>query len=255
MSFDSIGLNLKKQFATKAHLPDFVETLCSKKSDGKEIALFDADGTLWVDDVADDFTQYALDTDFINEKELWAEYLKRYPIDPPAACEFLLNLYRGMGLTEVQEAARNWWKAHSERNWIEEVMTSLFHLSDAGYRVWVVTASPTELIAPIQSFLPVDEVIGIDFEVDSQGTITGRAAGIVCAGAGKAKKVRSLAQAESIVFSAGNSMMDIPMIEIADPIRWAVYPNAEFEAQALERGWLLLKRPASFKEEAKFLSK
>ena len=232
-------------------LPSFVKDL-PDRGNGL-LSLFDADGTLWVDDVADDFTKYALQNGLLPRGGLWDEYLEIYAKHPPSGCRFLLHLYEGMLRNEVVRMAEDWWEKNSKRNWVGEVMESMYDLSDRGYRIWVVTASPTDLIAPIEKFLPVERVIGIDFEVDSENRITGSYAGILCAAAGKAEKVLSLSENSPILFSAGNSSMDIPMIEISSQVKWAIYPNEEFKKQAEEKAWPILPRPEDFKEEAKFL--
>lgn len=234
------------------HLPSFVDQL-PKNGKGK-VALFDADGTLWRDDVADDFTKHAIDSGVLKEGHLWSQYLKIYAENPPEGCRFLLNLYKGVLHDQVKTSAQKWWSGQRNRNWVVEVMAALGELHQRGYEIWVVTASPTDLIAPIMDFLPVDRVIGIDFEVDSEGHLTGAHSGILCAHHGKAEKVNHLLKSQSleICFSAGNSMMDIPMIEVSRVIRWAVYPNEEFHREADLRGYEILRRPQDFVEEQKF---
>jgi hypothetical protein len=53
-------------------------------------------------------------------------------------------------------------------------------------------------------------------------------------------------------FAAGNGSLDGAMMALAD-VAWSVYPNPEFEVYSREQGWHLLRRPADFVEEEKFL--
>ena len=52
------------------------------------------------------------------------------------------------------------------------------------------------------------DIVGMDFEVDARGILTGKHAGISCAGPGKAEKVRSLWPGP-IQFAAGNAMAGV----------------------------------------------
>ncbi len=229
-------------------IPDFVRAL--PPCEGDAIAIWDADGTLWVDDVADDFTCWMIDQGHA-PGELWPRYMEIYRDDHPAGCRFLLTLYTGWNVDELQDLVELWWRERAHRNWIDEVVEALYHVTDLGYPNWIVSGTPTDFLLPLMHFLPFDAVVGMDFET-SGVTITGRHAGISCAGPGKAEKVISLAEGRKVAFAAGNGSLDGPMMEIAD-VAWSVYPNPDFERFSRERGWPILPRPADFVEEAKFL--
>ena len=229
-------------------IPDFVAAL--PPCDGGAVTIWDADGTLWVDDVADDFTCWMIDQGHI-PGELWPRYMEIYRDDHPAGCRFLLTLYAGMDAAALQDLVELWWLEHAARSWIDEVVEALYHLADLGYPVWIVSGTPTDFLLPLLHVLPAHAIVGMDFELDGL-TITGRHAGISCAGQGKADKVRSLVGDEPVRFAAGNGSLDGPMMEMAD-LAWSVYPNPDFERHSEEQGWPILRRPADFVEEAKFL--
>ncbi|MBT3586301.1 MAG: HAD-IB family phosphatase [Halobacteriovoraceae bacterium] len=231
-------------------LPGFVENLPIEGQD--RLALFDADGTLYTDDVADDFAVYALQQKIISSEEIWQEYLELYPRDPVAGCALALKLYRGLASAELSQLVEKWWQTHAKRNWVTPVMEALFHLKSRGYTIWVVTGTATEFLEPLRTVLPIDKILGMDFEYDQQGLITGEVAGIACAGEGKAIKVRSLWSGGSIDFACGNSMMDIPMLELSQKLCWSVYPDQDFHNEALKRQWQITPRPVDFTEENKF---
>lgn len=215
------------------------------------ICLFDADGTLWVDDVADDFTQWMIDAGHISG-DRWLEYMHIYKDDAPAGCRFLLSLYTGMSRARLTGYVAEFWTQHAERNWVMEVIAGMHELANKGYAIWVVTGSPTDFMLPLLEILPVAKVVGMDFEFDDAEIITGRHAGISCAGQGKADKVVALAGGAPISFACGNGDLDGPMMSLAAQA-WAVYPNPKFAAYAEAQGWPVLPRPADFQEEAKFL--
>ena len=60
-------------------VPDFVRAL---PEDGAgRLALFDADGTLWRDDVADDFASWMLAEGHFRSQVSWDEYIRVYRDD------------------------------------------------------------------------------------------------------------------------------------------------------------------------------
>ena len=213
------------------------------------IAAFDADGTLWTDDVADDFTTWMIGRGEV-PGERWAEYMRIYRDDPPAGCRFLLTLYRGLEIGLVTERVEHWWLHHARRRWIREVVEALHHVVDGGYGLWIVSGTPTDFLIPLERMFEVERIVGMDFELDG-GLITGRHEGISCAGTGKAEKLIALAGERPIALCCGNGSLDGPMMEVAERA-WSVYPDEAFEAYSRERGWPVLPRPADFVEEEKF---
>lgn len=227
--------------------PDFVRAL---PTDGSgRLAIFDADGTLWRDDVADDFATWMLAQGHFVGDATWDEYIRIYRDDHGAGCAYMLRFYAGLEEARVRELVDAWWH-RADRNWVPEVIEALQWLGDHGYAVWIVTGSPTATMRPLLDFLPVERVVGMDFEVEA-GVITGRLRGISCTDGGKAVKVRSLWSGGPIELAAGNGSLDAAMIALGERVRWSVYPNAAFEALSRERGWSVLPRPADFVEEAK----
>ena len=229
-------------------VPEFVRAL---PDDGAgQIALFDADGTLWCDDVADDFVRWLIDQGHVATGGLWDEYLRVYREDHGAGCELMLRFYAGSALADIRRLAQRWW-GQADRRWILPALESLRWLAARGYSNWIVTGSPTETMRPLLGVLPIDRIVGMDFEVDSNGIITGALAGMACTDEGKALKVRHLYGPGPISFAAGNGSLDEAMIALSERVAWAVYPNAEFAQVAERRGWHVLRRPADFVEEAK----
>ncbi len=184
--------------------------------------------------------------------ELWPTYMRIYRNDPPTGCRYLLTFYAGMTRAELAGHLDHWWREHSARAWIWEVVEALHLLADKGYPLWVVSGTPTDFLLPLQHMLPVAEVVGMDFGVDGEGRITGRHSGISCAGEGKAEKVIDLLGGRIVRFCAGNGSLDGPMMRLAE-VAWSVYPNPDFARYSKEQGWPILPRPPDFVEELKFV--
>ncbi len=229
-------------------VPEFVTAL---PSDGHgKLALFDADGTLWRDDAADDFARWMIDNGHVQIGDGWNEYLGIYRQDHAAGCAYMLSFYTGLSQQQLHQKIWQWWQG-ADRNWVSEVLESLLWLAERDYSIWVVTGSPTDVMLPLQDFLPVTKVVGMDFELDARNVITGRLSGISCTDAGKADKVRHLAGDVPVVFTAGNGSLDAAMLELSSDVIWSVYPNPAFHELSASKGWHILPRPADFVEEAK----
>jgi phosphoserine phosphatase len=238
-----------RQTRDSALLPDFISAI--PQNDGKGVVIYDADGTLWVDDVADDFTQWMIAEGHV-PGEGWPTYMRIYREDPPIGCEVLLRFYAGLSRGDLAEHVELWWREHAHRGWVDEVMESLFHLrDDKGYPIWICSGTPTDLLLPLQHIVGASEIVGMDFELDRRGHISGFPHGVPCAGQGKSNKLASLLGSRHVAFCAGNGSLDGPMMELAR-CAWSVYPDADFARHSEARGWPILPRPADFVEEEKF---
>lgn len=221
-------------------VPSFIRDM--PDNDEPRLAVFDADGTLWEHDVADGCTLWLLQQGVLDTRALWPRYEEVYAADPPTGCEFLLRLYAGQRPDELQRHIQRYWEGDGRRDWIEQVVDSVHHLHERGYRIWVATGTPTDIVLPVMRYLPVERVLGMDFEVDAQGLITGRLDGIRCAGPGKAEKIRSLWDGP-VQLVAGNALLDESMLRLARDVAWVVHPTAELEAIARAEGWPVLPSP------------
>ncbi len=239
-------------------VPDHIRTLpvtataSQAVAAAETLAIFDADGTLWTDDVADDFTCWMIDQGHVDGAR-WKEYMGVYAADPPTGCEFLLTFYTGMSPELLARFVQTWWDHHAHRRWIPEVVEALRWVNEQGYAVWIVSGTPTDFLLPLQRMLPVARVVAMDFALDGAGRITGYPAGIPCAGEGKRRKLHTLLDHRAVALAVGNGTLDGPMMALAGQA-WAVYPNPDFAAHSRARGWPILPRPPDFIEEEKFAS-
>src|SRR4051812_38920974 len=109
----------------------------------------------------------------------------------------------------------------------------------AGRRVFIVSASPEEIVEPLAGYLGVDEAISSQATVDADGRYTGEMA-VYAYGPYKADIMRELAEAQGIDLEASyaysDSYTDIPMLEaVGHPV--AVNPDRVLLKVARERGW------------------
>jgi HAD superfamily hydrolase (TIGR01490 family) len=109
----------------------------------------------------------------------------------------------------------------------------------AGHRVYLVSASPEEIVLPLADLLGVDGAICSRGEVDEQGRYTGRMA-FYASGESKATAMRELAERVGVDLAASSaysdSATDLPMLEaVGRPV--AVNPDRALAKIARERGW------------------
>lgn len=221
-------------------LPPFVARL--QLLDEPRLALFDADGTLWDNDIADDCTLWMIATGRVKTAAKWDEYKRLVAADGAAGSRFLLELYAGLDRVTLLGHVDTYWREFMKLDYIDETVEVLRHLHGKGFRVWVVTGSPTDFLEPLKGQLPVERIVGMDFEVDARGVVTGRHDGISCVGEGKAEKVRSL-WSGPIQFAAGNSLLDEAMLRLARDVAWVVHPYANLERVARAEGWEVMPAP------------
>ncbi len=117
-----------------------------------------------------------------------------------------------------------------------------FHQA-AGRKVFIVSASPEEVVAPLARYLGVDEAIATRAELDSEGRYTGRTE-LYCYGPDKVVAIEQAAKRDNVDLAASyaysDSASDLPMLEaVGHPV--AVNPNRELLRAAKERGWEVVR--------------
>jgi HAD superfamily hydrolase (TIGR01490 family) len=109
----------------------------------------------------------------------------------------------------------------------------------AGRLVYLVSASPEEIVAPLARHLGLDGIIASRARLDAEGRYTGEVA-FYCYGDQKVEAIEELATVEGIdlthSFAYTDSATDLPMLRaVGHPI--AVNPDRELTRVALAEGW------------------
>ena len=112
------------------------------------------------------------------------------------------------------------------------------HQAD-GRRVFIISASPEEIVNPLAQYLGVDEAIASRALLDEHGRYTGDVA-FYSYGPYKAEAMREVAEAQGIdleaSFAYSDSITDLPMLElVGNPV--VVNPDRELGRIARSRGW------------------
>ena len=130
-----------------------------------------------------------------------------------------------------------------------EALELIRHHQAEGRRVYVVSASPEEVVAPLARHLGADQAIATRARIDADGRYTGDVE-FYSYGPFKAEAMRAEAElhdidlAESYAYT--DSATDLPMLEaVGHPV--AVNPDRALLKAATERGWEIqvFERPIS----------
>ena len=124
---------------------------------------------------------------------------------------------------------------------------------EAGRDVWIISASPIEVVGELAKALEIAGAMGTESEI-VDGCYTGKLAAPFCYGEGKAEHIRKLAAERGYdlahCYSYSDSASDLPMMQIVGhPV--AVNPDRAMEAVAHRRGWPIVEFNRQAKQVAK----
>ena len=125
----------------------------------------------------------------------------------------------------------------------DEALDLIAQHKAAGHKVFIVSASPEEIVAPLARYLGVDAHLATRSEIDAEGRYSGRMA-FYCYGPEKAVAMRAVAEAEDIDLDASyaysDSATDLPMLEcVGHPV--VVNPDRELLRAAKDKEWEVLE--------------
>ncbi len=141
--------------------------------------------------------------------------------------ESMLAVTKGWDRAQVRQIVRETMLQTMEPIMYAEALELMELHRAAGHRVYLVSASPEEIVLPLADLLGVDGAICSRGEVDEQGRYTGRMA-FYAYGESKATAMRELAARTGIDLAASSaysdSATDLPMLEaVGRPV--AVNPD------------------------------
>jgi HAD superfamily hydrolase (TIGR01490 family) len=153
--------------------------------------------------------------------------------------ESMLAMTKGWDRAQVRQIVREALLQTIEPIMYAEALELMELHRAAGHRVYLVSASPEEIVLPLTDMLGVDGAICSRGEVDGENRYTGRMA-FYAYGPEKATAMRELAERVGIDLAASSaysdSATDLPMLEaVGRPV--AVNPDRALAKVARERGW------------------
>jgi len=217
------------------------------------LAVFDADGTLWADDLGETHLHVLADDGLVAPGQgytsLLDEYLARCATDVDDAYAWGAQILAGLRESRVAESAVEAWRRHRPRLLapLEAIVRALHR---AGVEVVVVSASNRWVIEAAVKELGVgpDKIIAVDLERDGP-ELTGTVVQPMPNGKGKVDAIDvHLGRRPTLAF--GNSVHDVPMLQSAAlgvfvlaTTQQAPQLSKPLEAIRSEAGWLYLGVP------------
>ena len=147
--------------------------------------------------------------------------------------ESALRITRGWDQARISAIVRDTLTEVIDPIVYDEALDLIREHQAAGRRVYIISASPEEIVAPLALYLGVDEAIASRAELDDEGRYTGevefysygpfKADAIV-----EAARLHDIDLAESYAYS--DSATDLPMLEIVGPPGRGRTPIASWRA-------------------------
>jgi len=153
--------------------------------------------------------------------------------------ESALRITRGWEQARIMAVVRDTLTDVIEPIVYDEALQLIRDHQAAGRRVFLISASPEEIVAPLAQFLGVDEAISTRACLDDEGRYTGEVE-FYAYGPHKAEAMHAAALEQGIdlaaSFAYSDSVTDVPMLEsVGHPV--AVNPDRDLLRTARERDW------------------
>lgn len=200
-------------------------------------AAFDADGTLWADDIGEAFLR-DLEAEGLVPAGTWRAYEVRLAADHVDAYGFAVTAMSGLPESLVAAKAEAFFPRHFEGRLFPAVRELVSALGGAGVRLAIVSASNRWLIEAAARILGVPHVAGVAVEVEG-GRLTDRLIQPLPSGEGKVEWARRLL-GDVPALAVGNGEIDLPLLRAARH-RVVICPSSGPEtvaaAEGRRQGW------------------
>ncbi|NMC69956.1 MAG: HAD-IB family phosphatase [Myxococcales bacterium] len=219
-----------------------VATALLRPRDGRRVACFDADGTLWTEDIGESFLRWLLAGPLEHlvaaDPRVYEKYEARVRRSLTDGYGWAVQLMAGLREADVVRWARQ--HAAAWPNYRPAMLELLRGLAAAGVEVWLVSASNHWVVAAtgMRIGLPFERTIGVRTEVEN-GILTDRIVPPMPCEGGKVEAIdRFIGRRPDL--AVGDGLGDLAMLEVA-AARLCVGLRTRRDAPLLrvarERGW------------------
>jgi HAD superfamily phosphoserine phosphatase-like hydrolase len=209
---------------------------------GRRVAVFDADGTLWYEDIGEAFLRWlaagGLIAGYPEATEVWAEYERRVAESRVEGYTWAVRIMAGLKDEDVSRWCRQ--MAFAWPNLRAPMVKLIAGLQAEGFETWIVSASNRWIIEAAAPFvgIPLERVVGIEVQVQD-GVLTSRPVYPRPCSQGKVDAIQKYIGVRPI-FVFGDSMGDFEMLAFAEQpmvVGRRDRPDNELVRQAAGRGW------------------
>ena len=233
----------------KRKLQSLLDDLEKHRPQGRAVAAFDADGTLWDTDLGEGLFHYQINNRLVPlPNDPWGHYnwMKSH-VSHPAAYLWLAQINKDIPLTKVREWAETS-VASQPLPIFEEQQRIIEKLKALDVEIYIVTASIKWAVEPGARRLGLsqDQVLGIETEI-RDGLVTDVQKGVITYREGKAQAILAHTGGIAPYFSSGNTEGDRWLLEAATGLRLVMSAAPEASENfateskmlrlAAERGW------------------
>jgi HAD superfamily hydrolase (TIGR01490 family) len=157
--------------------------------------------------------------------------------------KIMLTFYKKKRLVDFQKGADNFYKSYLKPHLAPRILSRVRFHKKEGHLLILISGSVRYLLEPVVRDLGFDRLLCTDLEVDKNGLMTGKPAGLVCVSHNKKRLTLNLAQKLELdltrSYAYGNHHSDLPLLEIVgNP--YAVQPNRILERTARRKSWPIL---------------
>ena len=230
-----------------------LKILLDSEGDGKT-AVFDADGTLWPDDLGEAFFKHQVLHDLapgaVGMKNPWEQYIALDKVSVADANAWITKLNTGVKLGDLRKQAKDFYDANFKQKFNPLMKELIGSLKSKGFKIWICTASMRWAIEPAlyDIDIPLEHLVGLENEVDAKGLLTNVIKTPLPYGQGKKDALaQKLASPPQLVL--GNSIGDLAMLGWATDLPIVIHydpPKPEIVGseralrhEAEVRGWLV----------------
>ena len=203
------------KFQNEDKLLNLIKDQVDKRPPFKDIAVLDADGTLWPEDANDILLRYEIRKKLRDFEDILAAYYRKAG-HHHKFCELFAQRQAGWTPEEF--------KFHCSEALKEEPLhvfsfqkALLQYLKQQGMRVYVVTASVKWLVETAIEIceLPVDKVLGVQTQLD-EGVLGSEIVRPTPVAGFKGEVFLKHGQGEHCFLAGGNTVTDLPLLEMAE---------------------------------------
>jgi len=214
-------------------------------------AFFDLDKTLMAGSSGMQFARIAAKRKIVSRRQLagWAVEHMRYRLrgTTDARTREVLRVARelisGLPATTVDRMGPEVMAAILPRVY-PQMLDEVYAHQDAGRATFIVSAAGHDVVESLANVLGMDGGIGTRYELDGEGSFTGRFDGPFVYGPGKVEAMQAFAAAHDIdlatSYAYSDSISDLPMLRaVGNPV--VVNPDPPLLEIAREEGWQTLR--------------
>jgi HAD superfamily hydrolase (TIGR01490 family) len=218
---------------------------------GRAAAFFDLDKTLMAGSSGMQFARVATRQGIVGRRQLasWGvehlRYRMRGTTDERTAdvLRVARELIRGVPAKTLERMGPEVMAAILPRVY-PQMLDEVYAHQDEGRPTFIVSAAGNDVVESLARVLGMEGGIGTRYEVDAEGSFTGRFDGPFVYGPGKVEAMRAFAAAHEIDLDASyaysDSLSDLPMLRaVGNPV--AVNPDPPLAEIAKQEGWQTMR--------------